>query len=578
MALPYRSSSMRSRQVYESEHSEVKVTLRPRSSDKSQRSSSCSASTTEPRSSVVMSNVKVASPASSDKILSHETVNGTHFNRSSGRERTRTAPSSISRTAECQQAKSSAADYKEEKKDSSQVQIGEHDLERARDRTGEESKGSSCMRSPTAPGPSSVTRRRRSATSGEDLVCRVCNERFKNPRILPCLHTFCAGCIAKLQTYPFNVEDSGESQASNTGKEEEESRKQRFAQSSSERQSPNSPLGDFRTPSECNQESPEVADKNRKQTNSSCFSRPVQRVVLCPICLKETRLSITLVELPRNYVVERKVAEEEKASVVEAEVTRLECDSCAEWNESCLVSARCLDCAENLCAWCELSHRRQKKTKGHQLIDLTTTSVKQETVHSQVPPLSPVAGTARPSRTRVRAAAASEEATSEDKPSTSGHMPRFCQIPCPRHPDQDLGVFCRTCGIPGCRSCLMLDHREHECRPLSPELFKQQMEEVQRLIRDVAPRVAAVDQQLQKVAEAQLHIQEKARQVIEEVNVCMDSYLAAVKEHRQQLVKQVSFLYYLLLREAHLVTFHQLFCVSLCNIIYLYIHTRLSFF
>ena len=36
----------------------------------------------------------------------------------------------------------------------------------------------------------------------EDLTCRVCNEEFRKPRILPCLHTFCTSCIVNLQTYP----------------------------------------------------------------------------------------------------------------------------------------------------------------------------------------------------------------------------------------------------------------------------------------------------------------------------------------------------------------------------------------
>lgn len=36
----------------------------------------------------------------------------------------------------------------------------------------------------------------------EDLTCRVCNEKFRKPRILPCLHTFCTACIVNLQTYP----------------------------------------------------------------------------------------------------------------------------------------------------------------------------------------------------------------------------------------------------------------------------------------------------------------------------------------------------------------------------------------
>ncbi|XP_021363675.1 E3 ubiquitin-protein ligase TRIM56-like [Mizuhopecten yessoensis] len=43
-------------------------------------------------------------------------------------------------------------------------------------------------------------------TPGE-LVCTICNNIFKNPRILSCLHTFCYDCIAK-QTHDFHIHAS----------------------------------------------------------------------------------------------------------------------------------------------------------------------------------------------------------------------------------------------------------------------------------------------------------------------------------------------------------------------------------
>ena len=32
----------------------------------------------------------------------------------------------------------------------------------------------------------------------EHLTCSVCLESFKDPKVLPCLHTFCLGCIVNL--------------------------------------------------------------------------------------------------------------------------------------------------------------------------------------------------------------------------------------------------------------------------------------------------------------------------------------------------------------------------------------------
>ena len=32
----------------------------------------------------------------------------------------------------------------------------------------------------------------------EHLDCAVCMEQFKEPKVLPCLHTYCKGCLEKL--------------------------------------------------------------------------------------------------------------------------------------------------------------------------------------------------------------------------------------------------------------------------------------------------------------------------------------------------------------------------------------------
>ena len=33
----------------------------------------------------------------------------------------------------------------------------------------------------------------------EHVTCSICLERLENPKVLPCLHTFCSGCIMKLE-------------------------------------------------------------------------------------------------------------------------------------------------------------------------------------------------------------------------------------------------------------------------------------------------------------------------------------------------------------------------------------------
>lgn len=51
-------------------------------------------------------------------------------------------------------------------------------------------------RSPTSTAPST----RRSAADSELLHCTICSQQFENPKVLPCLHTFCERCL--LSTTP----------------------------------------------------------------------------------------------------------------------------------------------------------------------------------------------------------------------------------------------------------------------------------------------------------------------------------------------------------------------------------------
>ena len=68
------------------------------------------------------------------------------------------------------------------------------------------------------------------------------------------------------------------------------------------------------------------------------------------------------------------------------------------------------------------------------------------------------------------------------------------------------------------------------------------MSEVQQMIRSVVPRISSVDQQLRKVNDTQEQIRSRADEVIRDINSHMDTYLAAIQQHRQQLLQQVGVL------------------------------------
>ncbi|XP_069491872.1 E3 ubiquitin-protein ligase TRIM45 [Ambystoma mexicanum] len=138
--------------------------------------------------------------------------------------------------------------------------------------------------------------------------CPLCTEPFTDPRILPCLHTFCMACIRQLE--------------------------------------PLSPIG-FRG-------GVDQASSPREKTTLS---------VLCPVCDGE-------VELPpggaRALVVDHLVANEVLLESLQRNGVGLVCDLCNEGS----AEKRCNICRTNLCEFCCQAHRRQKKTASHSVVGL----------------------------------------------------------------------------------------------------------------------------------------------------------------------------------------------------------------
>ncbi|XP_044073237.1 tripartite motif-containing protein 45 isoform X2 [Siniperca chuatsi] len=133
-------------------------------------------------------------------------------------------------------------------------------------------------------------------------VCNVCKRLFRDPKILPCLHTFCSDCIGQLE--PFSV-------SSRRGEAVEEDR-------------------------------PAVA---------------VTVTVLCPDCDSEVDIPPSG---PDGLSTDHLALDE---VFLETLVTDgpLGCDLCGEGG----AESRCEVCCVNLCEFCCQAHRRQKRTASH---------------------------------------------------------------------------------------------------------------------------------------------------------------------------------------------------------------------
>lgn len=142
------------------------------------------------------------------------------------------------------------------------------------------------------------------------LDCPICLEKFRNPKYLPCLHTFCELCIES------------------------------FIDSS-------------------------ISDCVQKKKTIS-FDCPVCRLAI-PSPAKNISANAWAEQLPINHQL-LAISESYQKQ------TEVLCDSCRQNDEEVIATIRCQQCRENLCkACCKFIHKRVKAFGLHTFIDLRST-------------------------------------------------------------------------------------------------------------------------------------------------------------------------------------------------------------
>nr|XP_061799576.1 E3 ubiquitin-protein ligase TRIM45-like [Nerophis lumbriciformis] len=148
-------------------------------------------------------------------------------------------------------------------------------------------------------------------------VCTVCKHLYREPKILPCLHTFCLECISRLE--PFSVA------------------------AGRHRNSPEQEGGHGGAPKKG------VAEKSTRV----CVK------VLCPQCYSEVDLPPSG---PAGLSTDHLALDEVFLETLVSDGP-LGCDLCGEGG----AENRCEVCCVNLCEFCLQAHRRQTRTSSHSI-------------------------------------------------------------------------------------------------------------------------------------------------------------------------------------------------------------------
>ena len=135
--------------------------------------------------------------------------------------------------------------------------------------------------------------------------------------------------------------------------------------------------------------------------------------------------------------------------------------------------------------------------------------------------------------------------------------PKKQALPCPKHPEKELDLFCDTCEELICRNCIVRVHREHQydlvddAFPKHKEVIvdsllpvEQQLASVNTALESLNIRCGKVTEQRQVVVTniersiQQLHdaLEKRKRELIEQLDQITDQKLKSLAAQREQLV------------------------------------------
>ncbi|KAI8119945.1 Tripartite motif-containing protein 45 [Lucilia cuprina] len=368
----------------------------------------------------------------------------------------------------------------------------------------------------------------------DDLCCKICNELFKDPRSLNCLHSFCFQCIVnenfkqdasipfwsqpqspqgpqvsspqhKCDDMDFKVLNSPNNSILSTSPDVQTVQSNSDLSNSTLQQKRRSSFSFKRKKS-----SDRLTLKNKSDNLSVAISQQsahaiqrqqteMTRLIMCKICQFPTEVPLGGIrQLPQNFLLVRRI-EEIRFKVGEEVLTRIWCSLCYEETNA---TYHCLTCILNFCTLCKESHERQKSTTKHiikNIVDLR----------------------------RAR----------KEQGSQFIDNSKFT-LKCSMHPGFEVKSFCTVCLQVACSDCLILLHKGHKHETISKSIYN-----FGRILKDsteqTKPLCNYAEHSLAKLNEISKNINRKCDQIQAEVEEFMTQYFEAVEAHKNTLLQQV---------------------------------------
>ena len=201
----------------------------------------------------------------------------------------------------------------------------------------------------------------------------------------------------------------------------------------------------------------------------------------------------TVSALPSNFFVNNLLATMTLTSD-NSTAKKVVCDNCESEDAA---QSRCSDCGIFLCQFCTESHKRSRSTKQHELLTI-------------------------------------EELKSNPDPQKIAD-----KIRCPKHKDEIIKLFCKTCQTTICRDCTIVDHRQHEY-VFVEEVAVEKKRHLQSNLEEVKERKERVVQGMVNLKKFDESLEAKKKSIITEINCQFDLLAKAVESRKKEIVEQAT--------------------------------------
>lgn len=260
-----------------------------------------------------------------------------------------------------------------------------------------------------------------SQISEEFLLCQVCFERFNTPKVLPCLHSFCEGCLLR-------------------------------------------------------------------------YAPEGSKTVRCPLCRQESELPENGVQgLKDNFFI-LNLSDVFSPRKDEGPRRKAVCTICVggDANEA---HFRCLECVDFLCDECAPlhDHRIARFTRQHHIISVPSSEKKKLL-----------------------------------KP----------DFRCEKHQKENMRFYCETCRTPICRECILIEHKDHSHTFLQDEVARHK-ETIENLLSGVTDRIAAFEEALGGVDEAEAMLEANRGQAEYIIDKTVQDYITILRKQQEDLVRKL---------------------------------------